>query len=228
MRAKSPSNIDAVAQALTERYSDFDHHNLSDPLDELLFIICSQKTTQSGYRETYSALRTAFPTNELLSAASRPAIASVITRGGLSQRKSKAIRALLDEIIDQFGAPSLDRLQEMDDNEAEQFLISLPGVGRKIARCVMLYSLKRQVFPVDTHCWRVSRRLGWVRRTRFDGRCSPRDMDRLQNKIPDELRFSLHVNMVSLGREFCRPRNPRCPVCPIADFCKRIGVRSRI
>lgn len=113
---------------------------------------------------------------------------------------------------------------KMGDAEAEAFLLSLPGVGKKVARCVLMYSLGRQVFPVDTHCWRIARRLGWVRPIQKDKHCAPRDMDRLQSKIPLELRHSLHVNIISLGREICTPTTPRCNECPISAWCPRIGV----
>ncbi|MEZ5304792.1 MAG: endonuclease III domain-containing protein [Verrucomicrobiales bacterium] len=106
-----------------------------------------------------------------------------------------------------FGKLSLADLRRLPDGEVEAFLTSLKGVGKKVARCVMMYSLDRQVFPVDTHCWRIARRLGWVRPTQKDGHCSERDMDRLQERIPPARRYSLHVNMVSLGRGFCLTSN---------------------
>jgi endonuclease III len=80
---------------------------------------------------------------------------------------------------------------------------------------------------VDEHCWRISTRLGWIRRTRKNRSGSPRDEDRLQDRIPPSLRFSLHVNMISLGREYCVSQRPRCEACPINAYCRRIGVRSR-
>ena len=119
-------------------------------------------------------------------------------------------RKTCDAIIERFGRLTLAPLQGLDDAAGEAFLTSLPGVGKKVARCVMMYSLGREVFPVDTHCWRIARRFGWVRPTQKDGHCAPRDMDRLQNKIPPALRFSLHVNMVSLGREHCKAGAPLC------------------
>ena len=72
-------------------------------------------------------------------------------------------------------------------------------------------------------CAPIARRLGWVRPTQKDKHCAPRDMDRLQSKIPPELRYSLHVNLISLGREICT-KTPRCEECPIAAWCPKIGV----
>lgn len=213
-----------IAAGLKKRYRDFDHYNLNDPLDELLFIICSTKTEEASYRNSFRALKESFPTHNAIAAADAGSIARAIVSGGLSNLKAKAIRNLLDAVVARFGEPSLKSLRLMDDDEAEDFLVSLPGVGKKIARCILMYSLGRKVFPVDTHCWRIARRLGWVRPTQKDGHCAPRDMDRLQSKIPLKLRHSLHVNMVSLGREICTAIAPKCGKCPLVDWCPRIGV----
>ncbi|MEQ6342427.1 MAG: endonuclease III [Gammaproteobacteria bacterium] len=221
---KYPVAVREVAGALKYRYHDFDHYNLKDPLDELLFIICSTKTEEASYRNSFRALKESFPTHLKIAEAPAEYIAQTIARGGLSNQKAKAIRNLLDAVVARFGEPSLEPLRAMSDKEAEDFLLSLPGVGKKIARCVLMYSLDRQVFPVDTHCWRIVRRLGWVRPTQKDRHCAPRDMDRLQSKIPPELRYSLHVNMISLGREICTAGAPRCDECPLADWCPKIGV----
>jgi endonuclease III len=211
--------------ALSRRYRDFAHHNRSNPFDELLFILCSIQTQEDGYRGTHAALRRRFPSFASLAKASARRIAEPLKPGGLHRTKSRTIRKLCGIIRGRLGALTLAPLKRMGDAECESFLLSLPGVGKKVARCVMMYSLDRRVFPVDTHCWRISRRLGWVRPTSADGSCSPRDMDRLQEKIPPRLRFSLHVNMISLGREFCATTAPRCAACPLSPLCPKIGIR---
>jgi len=222
---KFPLVVWNVAAALKTRYRDFNHYNLKNPLDELLFIICSTKTGEASYRSTFRSLKETFPTHYQIAEAPAEYIARPIVSGGLSNQKAKAIRDIFDIIVAEFGEPTLKPLRKMSDEEAEAFLLSLPGVGKKVARCVLMYSLGRQVFPVDTHCWRIARRLGWIRPTQKDKHCAPRDMDRLQSKIPPELRYSLHVNMISLGREICTPTAPRCDECPISIWCPRIGVR---
>jgi endonuclease III len=221
---KYPVSVSEVATTLQTRYRDFNHYNLKNPLDELLFIICSTKTGEASYRSTYRSLKETFPTHYQIAEAPAEYIARPIVSGGLSNQKAKAIRDLLDIIVEKFGEPTLKPLHKMSDEDAEAFLLSLPGVGKKVARCVLMYSLGRQVFPVDTHCWRIARRLGWVRPTQKDKHCAPRDMDRLQSKIPPELRYSLHVNMISLGREICTPSVPHCDECPISALCPKTGV----
>ena len=221
---KYPLSVWDVAAALKKRYRDFNHYNLKDPLDELLFIICSTKTGEASYRSTFQSLKEVFPTHLQIAEAPAEYIARPIVSGGLSNQKAKAIRNLFDVIVEKFDEPTLEPLHKMSDADAEAFLLSLPGVGKKVARCVLMYSLGRQVFPVDTHCWRIARRLCWVRPTQKDRHCAPRDMDRLQSKIPPELRYSLHVNMISLGREICTASVPKCVKCPITTCCPRIGV----
>lgn len=220
-------DVETVARALSERYRDHAHANKTNPLSELLFILCSLQTNEALYQATYARLRTRFPTFRQLADASEHQIASVLVRGGLSRQKARTIRAVLSQLESDFGAPTLAPLRNMGDAECELYLESLPGVGKKTARCVMMYSLSRKVFPVDSNCWRICRRLGWVRPTRPDKSCSPRDMERVQAGIPPNARFSLHINLVSHGRDCCLPAAPNCESCCINQFCHRIGVAPR-
>ncbi len=219
-RATPFPNVERVALVLSDTYGDPAHGNKMNPLRELLFIICSLQTNESLYQLTYASLMSRFPTFRQLADASETEIASAIVRGGLARQKARTIRAILSRLESDFGAPTLSPLHAMDDAECGIYLESLPGVGRKTARCVMMYSLRRHAFPVDSNCWRICRRLGWVRPTRPDKSCSPRDMDRVQAGVPPNLRLSLHVNLVSHGRAFCLPAQPRCNGCCIRQFCR--------
>ncbi len=178
------------------------------------------QTQECNYRRTFRALRRRFPSMKLLARASAAEIAEPLKTGGLYRHKSKRIQEICARLIDTFGRPTLAPLRDLTDERCESFLTSLPGVGLKVARCVMLYSFDREVFPVDTHCWRVCQRLGWVRQTKA-GVCTRNDMNRLQEKIPPCWRFSLHVNLISLGRDVCTVKNPKCQRCPITRFCRR-------
>lgn len=118
-------------------------------------------------------------------------------------------------------------LKKMRDEECEGFLTGLPGVGKKVARCIMLYSLNRQVFPVEAHCWRITSRIGWNGSDRNISSRTNAAMDYLQNLIPPALRFSLHVNMVSHGRKICTARKPKCSECVIMTYCQKIGLGKK-
>jgi endonuclease-3 len=213
--------IKAIADILKHRYADFDHYNRKNPFEELLFILCSVQTNEAKYLRTFAALRREFPRFADLATANPSAIARPLKPGGLSVSKSRMISRICGLVAQRFGRITLAPLRQMADAECEAFLMALPGAGTKVARCVMLYSLNREVFPVDTHCWRICRRLGWVRKTSKDGVCTKRDMNRLQDMIPAPLRFSLHVNLISFGREICTDKNPNCMACPISDLCRK-------
>ncbi len=213
-------NVEQVAQALSGAYGDPSHGNKMNPLRELLFIVCSLQTNETLYQSTYASLMSRFPTFRQLAEANESEIAASIVRGGLARQKARTIRSILSRLESDFGSPTLSPLHAMSDAECQSYLESLPGVGRKTARCVMMYSLRRPVFPVDSNCWRICRRLGWVRPTRPDKSCSPRDMDRVQAGVPPSLRLSLHVNLVSHGRVCCLPSFPACDFCCIREFCR--------
>lgn len=223
---KYAHHVKEVAKTLKKRYKDFAHHNKKNPLNELLFILCSVKTTDSNYKSTYASLIKSFPSHQLLADAPVGAISKAIFRGGLYRQKATTIKKLLESINNIFGKPSLSPIKRMSSEDCENFLLSLPGVGKKVARCVMMYSLGYEVFPVDTHCWRICHRLGWVRPRKQMDYCSQGYMDIIQDKIPSGLRFSLHVNMVSLGREICTALRPKCEKCPIEKYCPKIGAKQ--
>lgn len=220
----APTNVQEVARLLAERFSDFDHYNRKNPLEELLFIVCSTKTDERKYLDTYKTLRRQFPRFDQLARASVGKIAESLIGGGLYNQKALVIKRIMDELTLKFGRPTLAPLKHMSDKDAEEILLSLPGVGKKTARCILMYSLGRDVYPVDTHCWRIAIRLGWIAPSCSNGRCYPKDMDYLQDRIPPSLRYTLHVNMISLGREICTVRKPKCVVCPITHLCPKIGV----
>src|SRR5208283_133058 len=191
------TNSYEIARSLTRQYNNFAHYNKRNPLDELFFILCSVKRNEKVYLEAFRSLRQNFPRYELFATASVHKLSKAVSWGGLQNRKAATAKEIVKRLIESFGRPTLAPLGRMSDKECEDFLTNLPGVGKKVARCVMLYSLGRQVFPVDSHCWRIANRLGWNDIGCSGSRVSETAMDYLQHIIPPVLRFSLHVNMVS-------------------------------
>lgn len=110
----------------------------------------------------------------------------------------------------------LSGLKVLSDNDMEAYLCSLPGIGKKSARCIMMYSFDREVFPLDSHCFRIVKRLGWIGK---DKTHTDKIGDDIQDLIPKSIRYSLHVNMVAHGRTICHPVYPRCIKCPILKLC---------
>lgn len=207
----------AIARILKNRYLDFSHYNKKNPLDELIFILLSVTTTEPVYLQTYRNFKKKFPRHSDILKASIREISVPIHIGGQFIQKAKAIKSIVLLLNERFGRPTLAPISKMTDTQCEELLTSLPRVGKKVARCVMLYSMGKQVFPVDTHCRRVALRLGWMKDSDFD-------VDTLQSLIIPKLRLSLHVNFISLGREFCKATQPRCSSCPITSHCPKNGV----
>jgi endonuclease III len=221
-------NVYSIADILINNFPIPNLYDYEDPLDELLFIVCSIRTNEKKYLQTYNSLRNSFPSIELLAKAPIEDITTALAFGGLASQKATAIKGILTEIIKHFGTPTLEPLKHMSDTECEHFLVSLPWVGKKAARCVMMCSLSRQVFPVDVHCWRICCRLGWVNKPFSKDNCSPKDMDYLQSQIPPELRHPLHMIFIQFGRDVCTAINPKCHACPISPLCPKKGLLNKV
>lgn len=183
--------------------------NKPDPLDELFFIILTTMT-QYGPMEVFDNLKRAFPTwDGLLRRGAEANVREVIAICGLVNQKAPQIMAIARKLQDDFGRVTLEPLRDMSDEEAEAYLLSLPRVGKKVARCVLMYSLGREVLPVDAHVLRVSKRIGLLpERTSW-----AKAHDQIHEEVPPEYRYQLHVGLVVHGREVCTYRNPRCEQC---------------
>ena len=138
----------------------------------------------------------------------------LIADAGLSGQRAFRIKQIADRLVHDFGEVSLAEIAHSDDDAAQQYLTSLPGVGVKTAKCVMMYSLGRQVLPVDTHTARVATRLGLV----STGSAAAIDRD-LSVVVPPVLRFDFHVNAVAHGRAVCHAVRPRCDDCVLSLLC---------
>ena len=186
--------------------------NRRRPLDELFFILITTMT-QYGAIEAFRAVRGEFtPWRRLLDRGAEDRLREMIAPLGLSRQKAPRIVAIALRLRQDFGRVSLEPLHRMDDAEAEHYLTSLPGVGLKVARCVLMYSLGRATCPVDTHVHRVARRTGLV----GPNITYPQAHAAIQDAVPPAVRYGLHVAFVRLGREVCTARAPQCVRCPLA------------
>jgi endonuclease-3 len=205
-----------VHTKLANAYGPLPELSRHRPLDSLVQTILSQNTSDVNSHRAYRSLRKAFPSWQQVEQAPPEKIAKAIHEGGLSQVKSLVIKRVLQTIRKREGRLSLKRLAGMEDHEAMEYLMSLPGVGVKTAACVLLFSLGRSVFPVDTHVYRTTRRLGWL-----DNGVRIEDATAcLQGVIPGDLTLSLHLYLVQHGRETCKARNPRCEACCTSAHCE--------
>lgn len=199
--------------------------NKDDPLDEAIYIILSFQTDVARAGTTWSSLREAYPTWDVAEHARANSIATALREGGLQYQKARTIQRLLAEVRRLAGHLSLDLLRPMTDCEAERFLTRLPGLSWKAARCILLYSLNRTTFPVDSNTFRILVRNGVLSRRAVYRRKALHD--KLQAAVPDNRRRALHVNLVVHGQRTCLPRVPRCSHCDLRDTCPKIGVLTR-
>jgi DNA (cytosine-5)-methyltransferase 1 len=195
--------------------------NKNDPVDELVYIILARKTREGAYQQTFDALKARFPLWDDLLASSRAEVEKLVHSGGLSDKKTQSLFGALQKLREEFGSCTLESTRPWPDDKLEEFLCSLPEISRKSAYCVMMFSLGRKVFPVDTHVGRVLSRLGLYRELglSLDGLDHKQLQATLADLIPPILRYSLHVNLLVHGREVCRSPRPLCEQCELRNFC---------
>lgn len=185
-----------------------------DPLEELVYTILSQSTNDKNAARAYEAMREHFPTWGDVMRARGSVLTSVLKPGGLANTKARYIQKALRRLMSN-GNLSLDYLKGMTVEEAEKTLLGFEGVGLKTARCVLLFALGRDVFPVDTHIQRILKRLGVVPST-----MTSEEVHRyIQPRIPVGACLSLHINLIAHGRRVCLARAPKCEGCVLADRC---------
>jgi len=216
-------HIKELSKLLDFEYGSPDHNNKKDPLDELMYILLSRRTRGIGYEMVYDKLKKKFPNWEDTASAPSQQILRIIESAGLGPKRVREIKENLCIVHERFGEYSLNRLRKWRNIKVFEFLTSLEGIGPKSAYCIMMYSLEREVFPVDTHVNRICQRLGLIEM----GLDHKKGQRLLADAFPGPLRYSLHVNMVAHGREVCRSTNPRCSNCIIAGFCKWIRLKSQ-
>lgn len=208
--------IAQVALRLAFAYPKTDLGNPRKPLDDLIYIILSGQTGEAHYQAAYTRLRVRFPTWEAARRADTRSIERTIRAAGLSVQKARFVKRILAQLHADFGRASLDALAAWPDAAAEAYLCGLPGVGIKTARCVLLYTLGREVYPADVHCLRIMDRLGWLK---WDGRRMEAMADAAQALVLPALRRELHISLIQHGRVVCKAGRPDCGSCCVAELC---------
>lgn len=202
-------------QRLLDFYGDPQWRNPLPPLDELVSTILSQNTNDTNRDRAFNTLRERFPTWEAVRDADEADVIDAIRTAGLANQKGPRIQNVLRQITQERGELELDFLRELDDNEAREWLMKFKGVGPKTAAIVLLFSLGKPAFPVDTHIYRVSGRLG-LRPAKMTADQAHQHLEKI---FPQDAYYSAHLNIIRLGREICNARRPNCPVCPLKELC---------
>ena len=188
----------------------------SRPIDELIRTILSQNTSDRNSLAAFAVLKRSFKSWEGLLNTDTSKLARLIEHAGLANIKAKRIKEALSEVKRREGRLSLGSLKKMKTEEAISYLRSLKGVGPKTAACVLLFSFGKPVMPVDTHIYRVARRLGLI----------PKDLSveeahkLLSDMVPKHLIYDFHLGIIEHGRKTCKAQNPKCGVCLLYNLCK--------
>ncbi|HEY4691157.1 MAG TPA: endonuclease III [Anaerolineae bacterium] len=216
-----------IHRLLLDAYGDPPRPRL-DPVSELVSTILSQSTNDTLRDRAYDRLRQQYPTWEQVRDAPVREIEKAIRVCGLSKQKAPRIKQALAHIARERGALSLDFLRQMSLGEARRWLMSIEGVGPKTAAIVLLFSLDRPAFPVDTHVHRVTGRLGLI-----PPKTNAENAHRiLEELVPPELYLPFHLNVIAHGRQVCHARKPQCERCVLRRLCRyyadaiRPGLRS--
>jgi endonuclease-3 len=200
---------------LREAYGPVKRGWRRSPIDQLVATVLSQHTSDSNTDAAFSRLKARFPTWEEVIRADVGDLADAIRVGGLANIKAARIPQILSAIRERRGALEIDFLRDLPLEEAKAWLRELPGVGPKTAAVVLVFAFDMPALPVDTHIYRVSKRLGLIsKRTTAE-----RAHDILEAMVEPADVFEFHVLLITHGRETCRAQRPRCPACALREDC---------
>jgi len=185
------------------------------PVDELVSTILSQNTNDRNRDTAFFALKKRYPNWDAVRLAPEIEIIEIIRPAGLANQKGPRIKEVLNQIFTERGNLDLSFLAELPLEDARDWLLKFKGVGRKTAAIVLQFSLNRPAFPVDTHIYRVTGRLG-LRPQKIN---LEQTHDLMEKLIDPQDYYAGHLNLIRLGREICHAGKPDCPNCPVNHFC---------
>jgi endonuclease III len=212
----------AVYTRLLEHFGLPDWQHPQPAIDELVCTILSQNTNDRNRDSAFNALIRRYPTWEAARDAPLAEVIAAIRPAGLANQKGARIQQVLRQISAERGNLDLSFLKNMPFEEAKAWLLQFKGVGPKTTAIVLLFSLGIPAFPVDTHVYRVSGRLG----------LRPADMTvdeahpHLASLFEPQTYGPAHLNLIRLGREICQARKPLCAVCPLTALCDYYHARD--
>ncbi len=207
--------IDRILVALEEMHGPREFVSRGRAVDVLVETVLSQNTSDVNSHRAFASLLQKFGSLEAVAVASVEDIEAAIRFAGLSRIKSVRIRDMLQRLLKERGALDLAFLAELDLDAARTYLMSLDGVGLKTASCVLLFSLGMPAMPVDTHVYRVARRLELIG-SRVTADAAHFELEAM---IPPDKRYPFHLLLIEHGRRVCHARNPRCDVCILRPIC---------
>jgi endonuclease-3 len=212
---RTDRGIKQILDFLSKKYGTPEPNPQHDSISVLVQTILSQNTSDVNSADAFKSLGASFGNWEEVADADAGAIAYSIRSGGLGLIKAQRIKEALKEIMRKRDRLELDFLSGLEMQEAENWLLQLPGVGLKTARCVLLFSLGMPTLPVDTHIMRVAGRLGLI----SPGESFSEAHYLLGEMVPPENVYQFHILVIEHGRSTCLARNPRCRGCVLQEIC---------
>ncbi|PZC51199.1 MAG: endonuclease-3 [Chloroflexi bacterium] len=207
--------VEEVLGRLSQQYGPFSWKPRLEPVAELVTTILSQNTSDTNAARAFQGLIDRFGSLVEVTSARTEDIELSIKVGGLASQKAVYIKGALDRIIQYQGNLSLDFLRDFSLEEAKSWLTSIPGVGKKTAAVTLCFAFGMPAMAVDTHVYRVTKRLGVIKeKTTID-----RAHDLLEQMVSPEKIYSLHVCLITHGRQTCKALRPLCSSCTLADIC---------
>lgn len=200
---------------LLEEFGEPIWRNPLPAIDELVSTFLSQNTNDINRDRAFDSLRAKFPTWEEVRDAPTDEVIEAVRIAGLANQKGPNIQNALRQISEERGELDLAFLKEMPVEEARAWLVKFKGVGPKTAAIVLLFSLGMPAFPVDTHVYRITGRVGLRPEKISVEKAHPF----LEGVFPPETYYAAHLNIIRLGREICKARKPNCVVCPLLEIC---------
>ena len=185
-----------------------------DSVDMLIGTILSQNTNDKNSYRAYQNLKQKYKSWDEVAKLTPSSIERIIKVAGLGKQKSKAINNVLKGLKRKNGEINLNFLTKQDDKSVIDKLTEFDGVGVKTASCVLLFSMNRNVCPVDTHVHRTLNRIGLVNTKTPD-----KTFNEIFGQIPAGVAHSFHTNLIRLGREICKSNKPKCGICPLVKYC---------
>ncbi|HEY2981205.1 MAG TPA: endonuclease III [Anaerolineales bacterium] len=205
-----------IHQRLLDFFGEPTWRNPLPPIDELVSTILSQNTNDINRDRAFVALRAKYPTWEAVRDAKPKDVIDAIRTAGLANQKGPRIQQVLRSITEERGSLDLDFLGDLPLERARAWLTKFHGVGPKTAAIVLCFSLNKPAFPVDTHIYRVTGRLGLRPENMNVEQAHPY----MESLLPPETYYAAHLNLIRLGREICQARKPLCFKCPVIKLCE--------
>lgn len=203
--AMKNSDIENIISTLKKKYKKISYPKRK-PFNSLIRTILSQRTKDEQTDSAAERLFSVHNSPEELANADEKDIENLIKKAGFYRQKTKRIKEVSKIISKKYNGRVPDNIEE---------LLTLPGVGRKTANCVLVFGFAKPAIPVDTHVHRISNRLGFVKTKK------PDETEKMLIKtIPKKYWMDLNDLLVRFGQDICRPIGPKCYECPINDLCQ--------